>query len=591
MRQEVLELMKNKRSLSDCESPYYDCPDYEYYIPVVFHIVQNQADVLAYPITEAMLDMLIIELNQVFAGTHPAQTVLDPDFAPVFAGNTGIRFVRAAVDPNGDPHSGIQRRTTYKEGFRLDNYGPTDPDTEPDAINHPDIVKYEASGGLDAWPRTEFLNVWICNLIGTTAQGYATFPKWDLVRPQLSGIVLRSSMFAASTIPTMLTAHEIGHWFGLSHTFEGFCLEGCEYIYGDLCADTPRDAFSYSLCITPSYNCDNKNMNENIMDYSACQKMFTLEQLDRMRCQMSVYRGSFALTPGWPCVSVLSGVKFTPETSTAPICFGESYTVATSPHAGYTYEWEVLPAGVATFTTSSPIANVMTLTNVSYTHNDEVTIRLRMKLLEPIPGITPCGTGRWFEQKVWFGAPAVPVTTSSTIASSTPNLWKICNPQQVHTFTANAMGYPPGLVSGLTYAWVVSGGTILSGAGTNSITVKWAPSVPVGALGTIKVTTTSSCGSRSDTDVWVKECPVGGRMASLSPNPASGQVAVTLRDEIVMSPNGLQITVRDMIGSTKFFLTSFERQTTLDISSLQTGLYIVTIQNGQESEELRLVVE
>ncbi|TAF31849.1 MAG: T9SS C-terminal target domain-containing protein [Cytophagales bacterium] len=83
----------------------------------------------------------------------------------------------------------------------------------------------------------------------------------------------------------------------------------------------------------------------------------------------------------------------------------------------------------------------------------------------------------------------------------------------------------------------------------------------------------------------------GGHMASLSPNPASGQVVVSLKDEIAMSPNGLAITVKDLIGSTKLSLTSFERQTTLDIGSLQTGFYIVTIQNGQESEDLRLVVE
>ncbi|TAF33965.1 MAG: hypothetical protein EAZ57_04510 [Cytophagales bacterium] len=148
MRQKVQDMLKNKRLTVGCNDPYASCPDIPYLIPVVFHVVQNQNGLANYPITDVQLEKLIVELNQVFAGTHTAQTTIDPDFAPVSAGNTKIRFKRTNVDPSGAPHSGIERRTTWKSAFYPDAY--TNEETSINASNSGDIVKYEASGGLDA---------------------------------------------------------------------------------------------------------------------------------------------------------------------------------------------------------------------------------------------------------------------------------------------------------------------------------------------------------------------------------------------------------------------------------------------------------
>lgn len=594
-------MMKNKRLFSDCEDPYYDCPDDDYLIPVVFHVVQDQSDAFNFPISDAMLEMLIVDLNRIFAGTHPKQTSLDPDFAPLFAGNTGIRFVKAAVDPDGNPHSGIERRATDKAGFRNDHYGPlSPPDVALSPVNSELIIKYEANGGLDAWPRKEFFNIWIGDIYdhesggGLPASSYATFPQWDLIRPQLSGIVLNMRDFSYPThLVSMMAAHETGHWLGLIHTFWQNCVTGCAYTSGDLCEDTPTDESGHWTC-SSSY-CGHKNMNENIMDYSDCRKMFTLEQLKRMKCQMSSYRSTFVL--GRSCVGIISSVKFTPEVSTVPVCFGESRSLAVAAHAGYSYEWDVSPA-VAVFTVSSPIGNSITLTNISPTYKGEVTVRVRMGLLNPIGTIAPCGTGGWFEHKLWFGGVTNNPVISSMAISTIPNRWSICPTEQSTIFSAAVPGYPTALLPSLTYTWTVTGGgTIHSGAGTDEIVVVWpAPTYTIGTWGTVKVEINNECGGiKSDTDLWARmscEGPgSGGRMASLSPNPASGQVVVSLKDEIVISPNGLQITVRNSEGAVKLSQISSARQTTLDLSSLQHGFYVVTIQNGEESEDLRLVVE
>jgi hypothetical protein len=66
-----------------------------------------------------MLEDLIVKINQNFAGTHPLQSSIDPDFAFRFAGNTGIKFVLARIDPSGNPHSGLEKRNKHQNHFLL----------------------------------------------------------------------------------------------------------------------------------------------------------------------------------------------------------------------------------------------------------------------------------------------------------------------------------------------------------------------------------------------------------------------------------------------------------------------------------------
>ncbi len=85
--------------------------------------------------------------------------------------------------------------------------------------------------------------------------------------------------------------------------------------------------------------------------------------------------------------------------------------------------------------------------------------------------------------------------------------------------------------------------------------------------------------------------PGGGRMASLAPNPAQNQVTVTVRNEIPIAQGGLDIRIKDMYGLEKIAVQSQTRETSLDISTLSVGIYIVYVQNGSKIEYLRLNVE
>ncbi|PYH89667.1 metalloprotease MEP1 [Aspergillus ellipticus CBS 707.79] len=87
--------------------------------------------------------------------------------------------------------------------------------------------------------------------------------------------------------------HEIGHWNGLLHTFEG---ESCSADNeGDYIDDTPQQSEPTNGCPTGKDSCPNGpglDAIHNFMDYSSddCYESFTSDQAKRMRSMWSVMR-------------------------------------------------------------------------------------------------------------------------------------------------------------------------------------------------------------------------------------------------------------------------------------------------------------
>lgn len=136
---------------------------------------------------------------------------------------------------------------------------------------------------------TRALNLYVAG-IGGGLLGWATFPGGNLT---LDGVVvLNESLPGGSAAPYDLgdtAVHEVGHWLGLYHTFQGGCTSP-----GDLIDDTPYERDPAYGCPAGQDSCAAPGADPitNLMDYSddACMYEFTPDQGDRMHEQMALYR-------------------------------------------------------------------------------------------------------------------------------------------------------------------------------------------------------------------------------------------------------------------------------------------------------------
>lgn len=295
-------------------------------IAVVVHIIHNGG---TENISDAQVQTAIANLNAKFAQSN----------------NYQIQFCLAQRDPQGNSTTGITRNVSSL----------TTETMEVDDI---------ALKNIDRWTPTCYLNIWVVKEIlsqsmGSSVVGYAYLPSAH--GSNTDGVVIEANYFGNSSTNDAVITHELGHYFGLYHTFQNGCNNNNCLLDGDQVCDTPPDQTTFATCVPPSNSCNtdandpsaNNPFNNDIADYSddymdysdlSCYTKFTAGQYSRMQYYLTTIRSSLLTCLGCmtPCPTPLTATINTPG-STVNIVTGTGVSFSGTVTNSSNYQWYITP--------------------------------------------------------------------------------------------------------------------------------------------------------------------------------------------------------------------------------------------------------
>ncbi|MBC6399635.1 MAG: BspA family leucine-rich repeat surface protein [Ekhidna sp.] len=241
----------------------------KYIIPVVFHVFGR--DFAGKKVDDALVRYALKKTNEDFNGLNDDFNEVSTHFKPLRA-TLDVEFRLAAIDPNGNPTTGINYYTN-RVGF-----GEVDTSDK-----RKEIAEF-------AWDNYKYMNVYILlDLDGDgilSNSGIAFLPNKNQSDENLARVVFNGRYLGTNTNENQrrILTHEFGHYLNLHHTFKGGCKGSNDHV-----DDTPATTVNRGFCLVTEERCPGAGIpnSENFMDYSDCSRMFTFGQAQRMEAALA----------------------------------------------------------------------------------------------------------------------------------------------------------------------------------------------------------------------------------------------------------------------------------------------------------------
>eukprot|EP01012_Entosiphon_sulcatum_P005605 TRINITY_DN1251_c0_g1_i1.p1 TRINITY_DN1251_c0_g1~~TRINITY_DN1251_c0_g1_i1.p1 ORF type:complete len:755 (+),score=52.97 TRINITY_DN1251_c0_g1_i1:54-2267(+) len=453
--------------------------NYTFTVPVVFHILHTNGPE---NVSDAVCISALDQVNKDYARASPDVNLIDPLYEPLYV-NSYMKFVFAKKDPAGNCTNGIVHHYNVNTKWTRN-------------IAH---FIYSTVGTYN-WSPSRYMNVYIVDDIASSGVGqtigYTNLP--GTAASVGSDAIVYNRNFLSGTnggcngLWVRSLSHEIGHWFGLSHTFGSTNSAGVMCGNDDI-ADTPPTAGFFSNCppyITLNDSCSpghRPNIN-NIMDYSGLPLMFTQGQTDKIRftAQNSTANRNYLvdttnlvftgiLTKSVVSINALTGDTVfsyapAPTVPCAPIadfyankaksCQGQAVIYNSTSYnssTGLTYSWAFEGGSPATSTLSAPSVTYSTpgiySTTLTVTNAAGSSTKVRM----PFPSVS------WHADRTNF--PAIE-GFETPAANYLPNGWTATN-ADYGTITWQSGNYGSGSSKCVMLANANEGSTMFTGGNTD----------------------------------------------------------------------------------------------------------------------------
>jgi len=253
------------------------------------------------------------------------------------------------------------------------------------------------------------------------------------------------------------------------------------------------------------------------------------------------------------------------------VCYGSSRTFSLLNYSGGSVTWSASPSSLVT--TSSGSGTSATLSPRTSSTAGEVTLTFRTTA----SGCSPV----FWEKKVWMGRPAVP-TISPAGPTINMNLGEL---KRIYVTKA------PGSTTSSTL-WSATGSVDVFGSASGGSS-KLFEGTSYGS-GTYRVRTTNVCGNSGYSNGSVNISQSGGGSGgifkvSISPNPAHDEIKVEFpTDAIEMRRD---VFLMDVQGKVVMEMSSVERNFSMPLDKVATGVYLLRISAGDQVWSERIVVE